>query len=209
MGYTHYWRRPKTLEKRKYKAFCEDLKKILAYCEDELGIDLANGLGVKRPVIEEDKVSFNGSDAQRLGVWTTTEDVVIPWPSATAGLTEPIADPIAKKTDGTWFAGHVLQQRVAPIGENGLGSGSYESVYIPRVIDEEDYFVSKDEGLYFEFCKTAYRPYDIGVTACLIALKHHFPKCIISSDGEEKDWLDGRMVCFNLFGYGFEESLRD
>ncbi|MDB5088476.1 MAG: hypothetical protein JWR09_2470 [Mucilaginibacter sp.] len=64
-----------------------------------------------------------------------------------------------------------------------------------------------ERNLFFYSCKTGYRPYDLTLTAVLIALKHHFPVCEVSSDGEEKDWLDGRILCNNILGYGLNTEI--
>lgn len=195
------------MDKTKFKAFADDCKKIVDYCEKELGIDLANGNGTGRPDITDKKVWFNGSEEQRIGVWTTDEQISIPWPSDTAGITDPVADPIATKTSGTWFAGNLVSQRVAPIDEaTGKGSGSYETFAIDVIEKQSEW--NKGEKLIFNFTKTAYRPYDLTVTACLIAFKHHFGDVVkVSSDGEEKDWMDGRVLCNNVLGYGLEMEI--
>lgn len=42
------------------------------------------------------------------------------------------------------------------------------------------------------FCKTAQKPYDIVVVACLAVLKHRLGDCVsVSSDGDAKEWEDG------------------
>lgn len=195
------------MDKVKFKAFADDCKKIVDYCEKELGIDLANGNGKGRPNITDKKVWFNGSEEQRIGVWTTDEQISIPWPSDTAGIIDPVADPIATKTSGTWFAGNLVSQRVAPIDETtGKGSGSYETFAIDATEKQVEW--RKGEKEIFGFTKTAYRPYDLTVTACLIAFKHHFGDVVkVSSDGEEKDWMDGRVLCNNVLGYGLEMEI--
>ncbi len=69
--------------------------------------------------------------------------------------------------------------------------------------DREHWIGSKDKRYQFECCKTAYRPYDVLVTALLIAAKHHFGTAIrVSSDGESKDWDEARMLCEVTLGYG-------
>jgi hypothetical protein len=210
MGYTHYWRRPKNLDFVKFKQFALDCKKILNYSENELGIKLGDMSGAPgtRPEIKATIISFNGSDEQDAGNWTTTEQISIPWPSSNASLTDEIADPSGSKTSGNWAAGTLVSQRVAPLNNlTGKGSGSYESVFIPRNIKPESYQKADENGNYFECCKTAYRPYDLAVTAVLIALKHHFPEVQIRSDGEVKDWLDGQFLCNNILGYGMDFSI--
>jgi len=48
----------------------------------------------------------------------------------------------------------------------------------------------------FNFCKTAYKPYDEVVTACLIVARDHFPPSAlaISSDGAWEDWDNGAKL---------------
>lgn len=205
MGYTHYWYRPEQMNAEKFAEFAGDCKQIAHYCQHRLGIDL------DIIQINFDFIGFNGSDSQRLGVWTTTEDVTIPWPSSTASLNGENPDPSADKTAGRWFAGTLASQRVAPIGGNGLGDGSYETFVIEQEIPQGDGRHQAEDGtrLRFECCKTAYRPYDLAVTACLIALKHHFPVVVIRTDGQEKDWLDGKILCNNLLGYGMDFQISE
>ena len=55
---------------------------------------------------------------------------------------------------------------------------------------------------YFEFTKTARKPYDIVVQCCLILAKKHLGKGIaISSDGEKDDWTDAINIIEKNFGY--------
>jgi hypothetical protein len=211
MGYTHYFRRPKQLgTPEEFKFFADDCQKIFDFCENELDIKLANGASDigSRPEVTSEEVFFNGSEEQPIGVWTTTEQISIPWPSSIASIKDLSELPF-EKTDGNWFGGDLVSQRVAPINkETGLGSGSYETFGVERIVEEDDYRQPDEDGLYFDFCKTAYRPYDLVVTSVLIALKKHYPKCEISTDGEEKDWLDARVLCNNLLGYGFDVDIK-
>jgi hypothetical protein len=207
MGYTHYWERPKTIPKKAMEKIAADCKKVADYVQNELGIALASGTGEGEPKFNSESIYFNGSDLQPSGVWTTDEELCIPWPAPMASLSEVVADPVAQKTDGVWFAGNLVTQRVAPLGKNGHGSGSYETFHIPETFDPGEWQESRPEakkGLFFECCKTAYRPYDLMVTAALLILKHHLPKVELGTDGEEKDWLDARILCHNLLGYGFD-----
>lgn len=220
MGYSHYWYTKPNLNETNWKQFAIDCKKLFAFAHNEMGIALADGSGEAetQPQITREFISFNGSEAQPSGLWTTNENISLPWPSSTASLSDESADPTADKTNGTWFAGDLVEQRVAPIDNlSGFGSGSYETCGIDRVKELSKYndYTERDAkyGLAFDCCKTAYRPYDLVVTAVLIALKHNFGNdVIISTDGEEKDWLDARMMCNNVLGYGlsvvmdFEET---
>ena len=57
------------------------------------------------------------------------------------------------------------------------------------------------ESQYFNFCKTAMKPYDAVVTAILIRAKSIYGSCVsISSDGEWQDWQAGREMYETVFG---------
>ena len=87
---------------------------------------------------------------------------------------------------------------------NGIGDDGHETFCVERVFKPESWETEKD-GKYFSFCKTAYKPYDICVIACLIALKHHLgDNIVVSSDGENKDWIEARNLCQETLGYGEE-----
>lgn len=203
MGYTHYWYRPRKIEKGKFARFAEDALRIVQYSE-ALGIRIGDWEGKHSPTINTETVEFNGHEKQPNNVWTTNEEITIPWPSDTAGIDDPDPDPITPKKVGTWFAGDLLNTRTAPLKADGYGSGSYESFVMPRIVSENP----PGDHLDFGFCKTAYRPYDLTVTAVLIAAKHHFG-CVVKSDGDQKDWIDGAVLCNNLFGYGLNFTLDD
>jgi hypothetical protein len=59
----------------------------------------------------------------------------------------------------------------------------------------------KDEPETFDFCKTAYKPYDVVVTAILIRAKTIYGDCVkISSDGDWQEWQAGREMYEKVFG---------
>ena len=69
----------------------------------------------------------------------------------------------------------------------------------------------KDEPETFDFCKTAYKPYDVVVTAILIRAKHIYGDCVsISSDGDWESnpnfpdgygsWQTGHELYERVFG---------
>lgn len=58
---------------------------------------------------------------------------------------------------------------------------------------------NQNRGL--EFCKTARKPYDTVVVACLIVLKHHLGEYIeVSSDGYSSEWYDGLELAKQVTG---------
>lgn len=63
---------------------------------------------------------------------------------------------------------------------------------------------------WFDFCKTARKPYDAAVCACLVAFRHHFGGAFaVSSDGDDYDagWVAARTACQAVLGYGDDFSL--
>jgi hypothetical protein len=57
------------------------------------------------------------------------------------------------------------------------------------------------ESHYFNFCKTAMKPYDAVVTAILIRAKSIYGSCVsISSDGDWQEWQAGREMYETVFG---------
>jgi len=55
-------------------------------------------------------------------------------------------------------------------------------------LGHETFAIYKNELRDFDFCKTAQKPYDLLVCACLIAA-HKYLKLDISSDGNVNDWM--------------------
>lgn len=67
-----------------------------------------------------------------------------------------------------------------------------------------------ENNLYFDFCKTAFRPYDLAVISFLIIAKHYLKNNIeVSSDGEDCHWFDGKMLCQMILGYGLEYIINE
>lgn len=86
-------------------------------------------------------------------------------------------------TDKVWF--------------NGIGEDGHETFGITRTTNRP----ADRDGLAFDFCKTAAKPYDTLVTAVLMALKYRFGMAVvIASDGDfERDWADGRQLYERVF----------
>lgn len=193
MGYTHYWYKIPNIKEEVFSEFAADCKKIIDFC-NENGLKLGDGSGENDPIINDQEVCFNGlsncgHDKKNLG---------ITWPANNAG---GISDnPV---TTGDWFGGQLLLMRSCG------GDCSHETFKIERIYqpyENENSYQSK----YFNFCKTAYKPYDIAVTACLIALKHYLKSdVLINSDGDLNDWQDGALICDKLFNYGLSFNFDD
>ncbi|HZQ54076.1 MAG TPA: DUF4351 domain-containing protein [Bryobacteraceae bacterium] len=64
----------------------------------------------------------------------------------------------------------------------------------------EDFLLGKYEP---GRCKTAFKPYDVAVTAALLIAKHHYGAGIkITSCGSDMQWWDARLICQRVLGYG-------
>jgi hypothetical protein len=70
---------------------------------------------------------------------------------------------------------------------NGVGDAGHETFYIHKHFDSH-YPQFDENGKAFAFCKTACKPYDIAVCACLIVFKYWFPDMDVSSDGSIEEW---------------------
>jgi len=212
MGYTHYWYREKEISKPIFSRIVSDFRKLLPVFK-VLDVKLGNGFGEGKPVINSREVIFNG--LRNCG-HPKNPNIVIPWPAPTV---KPGVAPNAEKAVvGSWFAGVVLNQRVCD------GDCSYETFYFPRVLPDSEkpvqpvcyyradgipvYNDPRCVGKYFQFCKTAFRPYDLAVTSFLVIAKHHLgERIIVRSDGTIAHWMDAVKLCQNVLGYGLDFEL--
>lgn len=86
---------------------------------------------------------------------------------------------------------------------NGHGEDGHETFMLTRETPVASYMENKKEA--FEFCKTARKPYDKYVTACLLLAKKHFGNDIrLSSDGEVEDWVEGQEIVKEVLGQELE-----
>ena len=70
---------------------------------------------------------------------------------------------------------------------NGRGSDGCETFYFDRKQHKGVWSEMNEDGLYFNFCKTNYRPYDEYVVGVLKLAREHFGDDIkLSSDGGEQ-----------------------
>jgi hypothetical protein len=190
MGYTHYYCRPRVLNTVKFRAFTSDARIIVGALAGQ-GLQLAGPDGAGEPIVKSNLISLNGKT--ECG-HEPNSSIVIPWPAENAG---GVAGPGQDATAGTWFAGVQLSTRVCN------GDCSYETFYLPRIHKPEGWETPKG-GLFFGFCKTAFRPYDLCVISILICFKNHFGDEVrVSSDGSDQQWFDGKLLCTRLLDYGF------
>ncbi len=195
MGYTHYWNREQKIAQQIMESIVNDFRKIVKTIS--LYVDLAGGSGEGNPEITYDKIWFNGKE--KCG--HPQKDLGIAWPDNDAGgIANPFSEVVQK---GTWFAGSKLQKRTCG------GDCSHETMYFPRIMKLESYNEPKN-GLYFNFCETAFKPYDLAVISLLIIAKHYLNEKIkVSSDGTEEQWFDGKFICQQVLGYGLDFKLKE
>lgn len=83
---------------------------------------------------------------------------------------------------------------------NGVGDDGHETFYLSSVYDAYPGQKPWGDGRWFEFCKTAFKPYDALVCACLIAFRVRFGDTVqVTSDGDWDEWQDGRTLYARTF----------
>jgi hypothetical protein len=238
MGYTHYWKRVAKFNKEQFGKVVKDLKTVLQHLSEF--VPLADGLGKGKPEINSKRIWFNGVEScghtdRNLGITWPDDDAngiafivdkykEIPTRTLLTVLRGQEEELAVNDSDvsGTWFAGLKLKHRSCG------GNCSHETFSLPLEIEKNDwqkpigkishydqngkpvYNDDEEVGHYFEFCKTAYKPYDLAVIICLIIAKHHLKEeIIVTSDGSLDNWKDGILVCQKILGYGLDFTLKD
>lgn len=83
------------------------------------------------------------------------------------------------------YTAHVKKDAYKGAHINGKGDYAHEDFTLREHFNQ----AVKDGG---DFCKTAQKPYDTVVVACLAILKYRLGDAIeVSSDGDASDWIDG------------------
>lgn len=90
---------------------------------------------------------------------------------------------------GSWDGSGAPELTDRRVSFNGLGENAHETFALDRI----------KTG--FRFCKTARKPYDVVVTATLLAAKDILKGTIaLSSDGDTVDWIAGRALAERATG---------
>lgn len=208
MGYTHYYYTRKEFDTELFKKVSNDFKKLIVPLE-HLGVKLGDAHGEDRPILTDTEICFNG--LRKCG--HTERDLGITWPSKTAQGVAKLdyqhrnGNETKQDVNGSWFAGAQLETRTCD------GDCSHETFSLEQKmsnIPEYKQEKADQNKRIFECTKTAYKPYDLAVTACLIIAKHHLGnEIIIHSDGELKDFQDAINLIEHFLGYGLEFKLND
>jgi len=228
MGYTHYYYTSAEFDAKAFAKVAADFKKMITPLK-HLGVILADGGGEDYPTISPTEIRFNG--LEKCG--HTQRDLGITWPGKSAsGISKNDTHTIlADITNSQWFAGAHLESRVCG------GDCSHETFSLEQKMEtswknddgtmttlepkgELAGYTNQDGtknktpeneiGKYFECTKTAYKPYDLAVTVCLVIAKQHLGEdIIVHSDGTMENWHEAMQLCHHFLGYGKGFSLDD
>jgi len=91
---------------------------------------------------------------------------------------------------------------------NGVAEASHEDFLLLRGgVKKQDYEKDRTEKYGFTFCKTAAKPYDLLVCACLLVYVHYSPDTIeLGSDGGPQDWAQAEKLVKDVLGYDMSYS---
>jgi hypothetical protein len=193
MGYTHYWFRSKELSPDLFARAALDCATIT----HSIRTALAGARGAGDPAFDFEIVAFNGVEdcghpVQTLG---------IAWPEKGA---KGIADFDEQVGTGSWFGGAKLTKRTCD------GDCSHETFWIPRLMPDEETEDRYEGDLFFHFCKTAFKPYDLTVQCCLIIFSHYLrEQFLVLSDGDSDQWNEARGICQTTLGFGKDFMLSE
>lgn len=220
MGYTHYYYVKDHYDRETFKLIVADFEKVLPVLE-HVGVKIAGPFGDGKPIINEETIAFNG--LAKCG--HQERDLGITWPSKDAhGIAmlskqHLMGNESKENVIGHWFAGATLDTRTCD------GDCSHESFRLQRdsfydrkSVESAETWKGHDNityrtnplkiGKFFECTKTAYKPYDLAVTICLVIAKHYLKHEIaISSDGELEHWQDAITICEQFLKYGNDFKL--
>ncbi len=221
MGYTHYWERTANFEQQPFQRVVADCKKLLPLLE-QVGIPLAGCDGKGVPEFTAEQIAFNGV----AGCGHEQRNLGITWPSrgahgvagavqrgppvtvaetlraALTGKSEALALRDSDVSD-QWLAGCTVCTRTCD------GDCSHESFVLPRIYLVEGWQKLRN-GCCFNFCKTAYKPYDLAVNLALIVAKHHLGQALlVDSDGSSEQWEEAMLICQHVLGFGKDFRLAE
>jgi hypothetical protein len=225
MGYVHSWDTQKRIPLDAFAAIAKDFAKLLPEFT-KAGIQLAGPSGKGQVLIDSEKISFNGKEH----CGHTKEDLGITFPAADSGGIHKENTGADKKSETLEIPSdkEVFKMPISFLKTRACGGDcSHETMKLQRVSPEErrlkipegasenmvgmkEYLEQRERLPYSYFCKTAYKPYDIAVTALLLIAKHHLQdRIFISSDGQDQHWFDAKLICQKVLNYGLEYKFQE
>lgn len=190
MGYTHYWYRPRTIPDALFRAIRLDFDRLILPLHD-LGIELAGPSGKGVPQITDGLICFNGiNDCGH----RQNEGWVVAYPSDHA---EGVG-PGSRAVDGRFHdLGVTVRHRCCN------GRCSFETFVFAKSMEPKPRGEPDENGLHADSVRTAFRPYDIAVTAALVVAKRHLgDRFVVHSNGGDAQWVDAKRLCQWVLGYG-------
>lgn len=101
----------------------------------------------------------------------------------------------------TSFNPNTLQTFVK--GRKCHGQCDHDTLLFPRAMVKGLLADAINKRSLSAFIKTAFKPYDVAVTAALLIAKHYLREQIaIRSDGSDNQWADASQLCQTHLGYG-------
>jgi hypothetical protein len=191
MGYSHDWFRPPVIADHVFRQIKTDFEKLILPLAD-MGVPLAGWHGRNEPKIDEEDIRFNG--VRRCG-HPINEEISVPYPIDEARGIGPSHSAVG---DSDWAVR--LKHRCCG------GSCCHEAFLLPKVADPNrrvDDDEPETKGLVFYWTKTAFKPYDIAVTAALLIAKRYLrDQLVVYSNGLDPQWADAKDLCQQHLGYG-------
>lgn len=97
------------------------------------------------------------------------------------------------------YTAHCKLGQYGGIKLNGKGELSHEDFVLREHFNQNEN----------DFCKTAYKPYDIVVKACLSVMKYRLRDSIeISSDGNAWEWIEGVKLASHILKRKIKNPIR-
>ena len=175
MGYCHHWQGSFDGDPANFPALRADFEKLILPLA-EVGCLLAGPSGTGLPEFTDDFLAFNG--LRHCG-HELVDGPVVPYPAETASGID--AGPSQLLRVG--FLAYAASRRCD-------GACCHDS-----------FVLRKRPGM--GFVKTAFKPYDLAVTAALLIAKRYWGEKIeIRTDGSEVQWSDAKRLCQVHLGYG-------
>lgn len=102
------------------------------------------------------------------------------------------------------YSAHAKPGLYGGLNFNGARENAHETFMVREHYKQN---LEHDDG--FSFCKTAEKPYDVPVTACLAILKHYLGYYIeVSSDGNAYKWAPGVGLAKAALGIAIQNPIK-
>jgi hypothetical protein len=190
MGYCHHWDRPFAIDSHVFSRIRLDFEKLVLPLAD-IGCSIAGPLGANEPEITAETICFNGlRDCGHPKPDRLVPMVFYPTEEA-GGIDDGVTTSFNPKTLQTF-----IERRRCD------GQCAHDAFLFPRVLVQG---LGGDAArkLSSDFVKTAFKPYDVAVTAALLIAKRYLQEeIVVHSDGSDAQWADARRLCQAHLGYG-------